>query len=124
MLPEIIQTTKAVADAIGEAKEFLGKIAGSPAEEFGLLLGDQVRFYRFKKQVQLLREAQDILKQAGVSPKKVPLKTLFPILEGAAVEEDESMSARWAALLATAANPQDQIAILNNCPRRKQRFST
>jgi hypothetical protein len=123
MLQEIIQTAKTVSDTLGEAKAFLGKIASPPAEEFGLFLGDEVRFYRFKKQVKLLTDAQEILKQAGVDPKKVPLKTLFPILEGASLEEDESMSARWAALLATAANPKSTITVQPSFPEILKQLS-
>jgi hypothetical protein len=123
MLQEIIQTVKTVSDTLGEAKEFLGKIASPPAEEFGLFLGDEVRFYRFKKQVKLLTDAQEILKQAGIDPKKVPLKTLCPILEGAALEEDESMSARWAALLATAANPKSTIVVQPSFPEILKQLS-
>ena len=123
MLPKIIKTVETVGDAIGEAKEFLGKIASPPAEEFGLFLGDQVRFYRFKKQVKLLTDAQEILKHAGVDPKKVSLKTLCPILEGAAIEEDESMSARWAALLATAANPQSSVTVRPSFPEILKQLS-
>jgi hypothetical protein len=96
---------KAVEAAAETAKEFLGKITNSPAEEFGFVLGDKIRNYRFKKQVKMLTDAHEILKQAGIEPKKVSLKTLCPILDGVALEEDESMSVRWTTLLATAANP-------------------
>ncbi|HZL14253.1 MAG TPA: Abi-alpha family protein [Verrucomicrobiae bacterium] len=124
MLPKIPEgLANAVDTTTKTAKEFLEKIAGPPAEEFGLFLGDQVRLFRFRKQVKLLADAGEILKQAGINPKKVPLKTLFPILEGASLEEDESMSARWAALLATAANPKSTITVQPSFPEILKQLS-
>jgi Abortive infection alpha len=124
MLPKIPEGLANAVDTTAKtAKEFLEKIAGPPAEEFGLFLGDQVRLFRFRKQVKLLADAEEILKQAGVDPKKVPLKTLCPILEGASVEDDESMSARWAALLATAANPKSTITIQPSFPEILKQLS-
>lgn len=125
MLPIIPEgIANAVDTTTKAAKEFLEKIAGPPAEEFGLFLGDQVRLFRFKKQVKLLADAKEILNQAGADPKKVPLKTLCPILEGASFEDDESMSARWAALLATAANPQSTIAVQPSFPEILKQLSS
>jgi len=45
-------------------------------------------------------------KQAS-PPSAVPLKVLFPLLDGAALEEDETLSTMWAALLANAADPKN-----------------
>lgn len=50
-------------------------------EELGGLLADQVKFYRFKNQVRILLKAQKFLGEAGVNPRRVPLKTLIPSLE-------------------------------------------
>jgi len=124
MLPKIPDGIANAIDTTAKAaKEFLEKIAGPPAEEFGLFLGDRVRLFRFKKQVQLLTDAQEILRQAGVDPKKVPLKTLCPILDGASVEDDASMSARWAALLATAANPKSTVTVQPSFPEILKQLS-
>ena len=40
---------------------FLEKIVGPPLEELGGLLADQVRFFRFKKAIEILEKAQKIL---------------------------------------------------------------
>jgi hypothetical protein len=39
------------------------------------------------------------------TPKAVPIKILFPLLEGASLEENEDLHTMWAALLANAASP-------------------
>lgn len=103
--------------AIEAAKEFLGKIAGPAAKEVGLLLQDKVRIYRFCNQLKMLAKAQKMLNEAGVSPTSVPLRTLLPLLEGAALEEEDDLSSKWAALLANAATPNSPLAIYPSFPR-------
>ena len=85
-----------ISAAAEAAKEFLGKIAGPAAEEVGLLLQDKVRIYRLGNQLKMLAKAQQMLNDAGVSPISVPLRTLLPLLEGAALEEEDDLSTKWA----------------------------
>lgn len=105
-----------ISAAIEPAKEFLGKIAGPATEEAGLLLQDKVRIYRFGNQLKMLAKAQKMLDDAGVSPTFVPLRTLLPLLEGVALEEEGDMSTKWAALLANAANPNSLVEIYPSFP--------
>ncbi len=102
--------------AFEAAKEFLGKIAGPAAEEVGLLLQDKVKIYRFRNQLKVLAKAQKMLDDAGVSPASVPLRTLLPLLEGAALEEEDDLSIKWAALLANAATPNSPLLIYPSFP--------
>lgn len=97
-----------ISGAVEAAKEFLSKLVGPAAEEIGLLLQDQVKLYRFKNQLRILAKAEAMLLKAGSTPNAVPFRTLLPILEAAASEDDESLSIKWAALLAnSAAKPED-----------------
>ena len=91
---------------VGEeaARGFLSKVAGPAAEEAGLLLQDKVKMYRFKNQVKAVAKAQKYLEDASINPGQVPLRTLLPLLEGAALEDNESLSNKWASLLANAAS--------------------
>ncbi len=90
---------------VKEASEFLGKVVGPPLKELGLLLEDNVKLWRFKNQVKIINKAKSFLNEKGIQPRKVPLKTLFPLLEHMSLEEDPVMQDKWAALLANAANP-------------------
>ena len=42
---------------------------------------------------------------AGFTPQVVPIKLLFPLLDGASMEEDEDLHTMGAALLANASSP-------------------
>jgi hypothetical protein len=108
---------KGISAAVESAKEFLSKLAGPAAEEIGLLLQDQVKFYRFRSQLRILERAEEMLKKSGRTPKAVPYRTLLPILETGATEDDESLSIKWAALLANAAAEPESMASHPSFPR-------
>ena len=115
----IIETALTKLDipaALEATKEFLEKIAGPAAEEVGLLLQDKVRIYRLGNQLKMLAKAQKMLDDAGVSPTSVPFRTLLPLLEGAALEEEDDLSTKWAALLANAATPDSPVDIYPSFP--------
>jgi hypothetical protein len=89
-------------------KRMLGPALDELAERFR----DRVRVYRYGRQLQLVEKAQNMAERAGYSPRAVPLKLLFPLLEKASLEEDEDLHTKWAALLANAANPNTGDRVL------------
>lgn len=92
---------KAGAEAvIKPLADLLNSIAGPAAEEIGLTFRDSVRVYRLKRQIRLLRRAKKMIDEAGITPKRIPLRVLLPLIESASIEEDDSLQDRWAALLA------------------------
>ncbi|HWW02981.1 MAG TPA: Abi-alpha family protein [Candidatus Acidoferrum sp.] len=94
-----------------EATSLLKKFLGPAVEEIGEILADRVRVVRLRRQLALLRKADQIVADAGFSLKAVNLRVLFPLLEAAAVEDDEEMAERWASLLASAANASNRDAL-------------
>lgn len=82
------------------------RILGPAADEFGERWRDEVRLYRYKRELECLKKAQGFARKAGFTPKAVPVKLLFPLLEGASLEEDEDLHTMWSALLANAASPE------------------
>lgn len=83
------------------AKRMLGPAADEIAEAWR----DSVRTYRFGRQLKLIKKAEKMASDAGFTPEAVPIKLLFPLLEGASLEENEELHSMWAALLANASNP-------------------
>lgn len=99
-------------DALGEAaKGFIQKVITPPLEEVGLLLSDQVKIWRFKNQVKAVTKAEEYLKSKNIKTKKVNLKVMAPLLEGVAMEEEEVLQEKWAALLA---NTVDENSLISN----------
>ena len=107
---------KCAEAAVEPAKDFLNRLAGPAADEMGLHLGERVRLYRFKNELKMLAKAEKMMADAGFSPKVLPIKLLLPLLEHAALEEDNDMQTRWAALLANAANPNEDVEVRSLFP--------
>lgn len=98
--------------AIEAAKDLLQKLVGPAAEETGLFLQDRVRVYRLRNQLAILGKTQDMLSSVGIDPKSVPLRALVPLLEGAALEDDDNLATKWAALLANAAMQGSNVNLI------------
>ncbi len=97
---------KATIEAlIRPVSDVVDKIAGPAAEELGLTIQDHIRVIRFRRQVRLFERVKAICLEAGIAPRRVPLKLLAPIIEAASVEEDDNLQDIWARLLASAADP-------------------
>jgi hypothetical protein len=77
----------------------LAKVFGPSADDAGLWLRE--KFNGRRKRV--VDKAAADLETAHIEPREVPLRLLAPILENAALEDDATLSDKWAALLANAA---------------------
>ncbi|RZB38391.1 MAG: hypothetical protein SRB2_00139 [Desulfobacteraceae bacterium Eth-SRB2] len=77
--------------------------------EFGNYIAEKIRFVRFQNSLKVLARAKDILQEKGLDTKSVDLKVLVPIIEGAALEEDDEMTEIWAKLLASASHDDNVI---------------
>src|SRR5580658_3981492 len=103
------QLAKAVAP-IAAAVPFTGivkRMLGPAADELAEMWRDQIRLYRYGRQIKCVEKAEKMAKDAGFTPQAVPPKILFPLLEGASFEENEDLHDMWAALLANAASPEN-----------------
>ncbi len=88
------------------------KMLGPAADEVAEMLRDSIRVYRYQRQLKLLHKAETMTKVAGYTPETVSLKLLFPLLEGASLEENEVLHTMWAALLAHASHPGSVSLVL------------
>ena len=121
MDPEIVKTATEIAKATGTAAglsiPFTGivkRMLGPAADELAEMWRDQVRLYRYQRQLKCVQKAERMAEDAGFTPQAVPPKILFPLLEGASFEDDENLHDMWAALLANAASPENAEKIRPN----------
>ncbi len=105
--PDLVKGGAAVAGAL-KFTDIIKSILGPATAEIAERLHDEVRRYRFGRQLECLKKAEEMAKKAGFTPKAVPIKLLFPLLEGASLEENEDLHTMWAALLANASKSCDQ----------------
>jgi hypothetical protein len=81
------------------AKEFLVKLIGPTVEEFGMLVGDNVKYLRFKNQVKILLKAKAYVEKRNLNVKEIPVKILVPLLENSSLEENTELQDKWAIML-------------------------
>lgn len=115
MDPEVVkqvsQALKGVAVIAGGLKlsSIIKAFLGPAVDEFAQRIRDEVRLYRFGRQLKCLEKAEKMVQDAGFNPNVVPLKILFPVLDAASMEEDEDIHTMWAALLANASLPSSDV---------------
>jgi hypothetical protein len=85
----------------------LAKFVGPAAEHYGKLALERAQ--------QIGNKAIGYLAAVGREPQPVEPKLLLPLVQAAALETDETLAEKWAALLANAADPAQRVAILRCC---------
>src|SRR5258708_32950982 len=85
-----------------EVESFFHGIIPEFIRDFGGILSDKVKFWRFKNQVKIVKGAKKIVEENNLPKRQIPLKILIPLIENSSLEEDESMQNKWSNLLANA----------------------
>jgi hypothetical protein len=96
--------------AFDKAIDLLHKLAGPMFDEFGAMLGDNVRVYRVKNLIKTFQKTEQLLLDAGLLAKTVPPRLLLPIIENSSIEDNDSLQRLWAGLLATASQQADSVS--------------
>lgn len=86
-------------------------LAGPAAGEVSEMIRSAHRPYRAARQVRLIEKTLRMIRKCGRQVGAVPPKILLPILDYAAVEDNEKLHSAWAALLANAAMLEDGLTI-------------
>lgn len=102
-------SSTALEKGIDIAKGFVEKLIYPTAEEMGLLLKDGISRWRFQNQIKTLVKAQSICEKHGVNPKIISPKLLCPLLEYAALEDNEKLQEKWATLLANMVDSDQNV---------------
>lgn len=103
--PAIVKGT-AVVGATLPLSAYVKRIFGPAADGLAEMWRDRIRLYGYEKQLKCVKKAEEMAKEAGFNPQAVPPKILFPLLEGASLEDNDDIHTMWAALLANAASPK------------------
>lgn len=92
-------------DSAADARKGLAYVFGEAASEFGGMLGDTMRFYRFKNMIGILGKMRVIIEARGIPAgevKALPFGDALRSIEAASYEENEDVQDLWARLLANA----------------------
>ncbi len=105
-IQEVAKTAGKAIDATREAGGFIAKFIAGPLEQGIGIFEDRLKYMRWERQIRLMQRANEYLALSGLSApnRPVQMKLAIPIMQGASLEEDDSLQDRWAALLVNAGN--------------------
>lgn len=87
-----IATTAVLSQFLGPSAKLLGELVLERGKQIG-------------------SKAVAYLAAVGREPQPVELKVLLPLVQAAALETDDSLAEKWAALLANAADPEQRVQV-------------
>lgn len=110
---EWARTTSKAIDAASGLGRFLERAFGDLIVDAAGLASDRLKYYRMERAALLAARVEERLKEYGVkNSRTVPPKIALPMLEAAAVEDDDSLHHLWAELFASAMNPaREEITV-------------
>jgi hypothetical protein len=95
-----LNITSTVAEkAIDSVRSFLAKLIGPATTELGESMGDHVKWWRTRRQLDLLEKVKDYTERNNVPLRQIGVKTLLPLLEHSSLEEEPLLQERWETLL-------------------------
>ena len=83
---------------------FAATLVGPALEQLGMILGDQVKYYRVRNLLRLSKNLYEVLDERGINindVKSIPLSVGLPLLEKASYQDDTTLQRHWANLLAS-----------------------
>ena len=100
------EVTRTARDIGRNAAPFVARVFGPLVENAVGILSGKLAYYRLENFFDLAEKTELLLAKRGVSdPRSVPVPFALPLIEAATMEGNDRMRDRWAALLATAMNP-------------------
>ncbi len=100
---EAAKAARKAMELVEKAGPFLERVFGPPIEDAVGMVADRLRHYRLKNWFSVQEKTQALLEERGITDlRHVGAPVALPLIEAAALEEDDALRERWAALLATA----------------------
>jgi len=102
---EVAKTTSKALDMVQSAGRFVAEYTRTPIEAGIGIISDKLVYMRWERQQRFFQRSQEFLTQRGLSAplNALPLNFAIPLLEAAALEENDDLQDLWAALLVNAA---------------------
>lgn len=107
-------SSKAAENAVEAVRSAISSVFGPAASELGILLGNQMKYWRFKNALGILDKVSSELEIRGVSEERIaalPFGSQFLVLEAMSFEEDETIQSLWARLIASALDTESTVKI-------------
>jgi len=98
--------TKAL-DTTDKILKFIAKVFNEPIQETSGILGDRLKFFRWKRQIRIVDKVGEILKKRGViKTTPIPPKFAIPMLQNASLEDEDNLQDIWIRLISNSMDPE------------------
>jgi len=96
-----------IAELTLKAGALVAKVIGVPAEQIGEIFTDRLRLYKYKNLCSVADSVESIHQKRRIEGKTVaiPPRLAIPLLESAALENNETLQQVWALLIANSTDP-------------------
>jgi hypothetical protein len=104
---EVAKTSGQLIDTAQKAGSFISKIVGGASSQIGGMLEDSAKFYRLKNLLRIADKVEAIHAQRRIEGRiiPIPLRNAIPMLDSAALEDDDALQNVWARLIANSTDP-------------------
>jgi hypothetical protein len=110
------EIAKATAQAIAAGERFgafVARFISGPLEQASGIVEDRLKYFRWERQQRLIQRSEEFMHSLGMGgpTRAVPLKIAIPLLQGASLEDDDTLQDLWAKLLVNAADEDNPVTI-------------
>ena len=112
-IQEVAKATGKSIDVIGSTGAFLNQVLGNPLREFGGIIWDQAKYWRYRNQIAIFDKVQAIQEKRDSGGKTVPIPPAFAmqVLDAVSIESEDEIQILWAGLIANATDPSLRLRI-------------
>lgn len=114
-IDKIVEAVNLPKKVIDGAESFLRTLLGTATVELGGIIGDEIKYRRFKNQVKIFTRAEALLKSKSINPKQINLKTIVPLIEYSSLEEEETSQIIWANVIANISSYETEGSLNLKC---------
>jgi hypothetical protein len=104
---EVAKASVKFAEVTEKVGGFVAKVIGPASNQVGGILEDWTRYYRYKNLLKIADKVEAIHARRKIEGKtiSIPPRIAIPMLESAALEDDETLQEVWARLIANSTDP-------------------
>ncbi len=97
--------TKAL-DTTDKILKFIARVFSEPIQETSGMLGDSMKYLRWKRQIRIVDRVNSILEERGVEKTTpIPPKFAIPMLQNASLEDENYLQNIWIRLISNSMDP-------------------
>jgi hypothetical protein len=109
---EVAKTAGTFAEVTKKVGGFVSKVIGPASNQIGGILEDWTRYYRFTNLLRIADKVETLHARRKIDGKTMPIppRVAIPMLESAALEDDDTLQDVWAKLIANSTDPNFKSA--------------